>query len=106
MRRPVVLRLLAVGATAATAAAIMVAMPSPHASAADNLSLGAGADGSSKASGTSYGNVRDGNTGTYWSPNSSTGYVSVKWGSATTVSSAVIAGLRRWLDQRLAGAQR
>ncbi|MFD7808946.1 polysaccharide lyase family 1 protein [Streptomyces cellulosae] len=51
-----------------------------------NLSLGAGADGSSKASGTSYGNVTDGNTSTYWSPSGSTGSVSVKWGSATTVS--------------------
>ncbi|MFI8092538.1 polysaccharide lyase family 1 protein [Streptomyces sp. NPDC086080] len=51
-----------------------------------NLSLGAGADGSSKADGTSYGNVRDGNMSTYWSPSGSTGSVSVKWGSATTVS--------------------
>ncbi|MDU0298803.1 pectate lyase [Streptomyces sp. PAL114] len=54
--------------------------------AGTNLSLGAGADGSSKASGTSYGNVIDGNTSTYWSPSGSTGSVSVKWGSATTVS--------------------
>ncbi|MEU0910162.1 pectate lyase family protein [Streptomyces althioticus] len=54
--------------------------------AGSNLSLGAGADGSSKASGTSYGNVVDGDTGTYWSPSGSTGSVSVKWGSATTVS--------------------
>ncbi|MEV5096385.1 polysaccharide lyase family 1 protein [Streptomyces rochei] len=51
-----------------------------------NLSLSAGADGSSKASGTSYGNVRDGNASTYWSPAGATGSVSVKWGSATTVS--------------------
>ncbi|MEY7981639.1 pectate lyase, partial [Streptomyces pilosus] len=49
---------------------------------------GAGADGSSKADGTSYGNVRDGNLSTYWSPSGSTGSVSVKWGSATTVSKA------------------
>ncbi|MFI7071108.1 polysaccharide lyase family 1 protein [Micromonospora sediminicola] len=57
-----------------------------------NLSLasGAGADGSSKADGTSYGNVRDGNLGTYWSPAGSTGTVSIKWGSATTVSRVVI----------------
>ncbi|MET9166442.1 pectate lyase [Streptomyces cellulosae] len=54
--------------------------------AGTNLSLGAGADGSSKASGTSYGNVVDGNTSTYWSPSGTTGSVSVKWGSATTVS--------------------
>ncbi|MEU1048445.1 polysaccharide lyase family 1 protein [Streptomyces sp. NPDC005897] len=51
-----------------------------------NLSLGAGADGSSKASGTSYGNVRDGDLGTYWSPAGTTGSVSVKWSSATTVA--------------------
>ncbi|NUS76335.1 MAG: polysaccharide lyase family 1 protein [Streptomyces sp.] len=55
-----------------------------------NLSIGAGSDGSSKADGTSYGNVRDGDTSTYWSPSGSTGSVSVKWGSATTVSKAVI----------------
>ncbi|WP_406725020.1 hypothetical protein WJ438_10640 [Streptomyces sp. GD-15H] len=51
-----------------------------------NLSLGAGADGSSKARGTSYGNVIDGSLGTSWSPNGSTGSVSVKWSSAATVS--------------------
>ncbi|MEU4423535.1 pectate lyase [Actinoplanes sp. NPDC024001] len=90
MRRSVALRWAAGGATAAASAAIMLTLPLPHALAADNLSLGAGADGSSKASGTSYGNVKDGNTSTYWAPNSTTGYVSVKWGSATTVSSAVI----------------
>ena len=55
-----------------------------------NLSLGAGADGSSKASGTSYGNVIDGSTGTYWSPSGTTGDISVKWSSAVTVSRAVI----------------
>jgi len=55
-----------------------------------NLSIGAGSDGSSKADGTSYGNVRDGDTSTYWSPSGSTGSVSIKWGSATTVSKAVI----------------
>ncbi|BFO20935.1 hypothetical protein SHKM778_73230 [Streptomyces sp. KM77-8] len=55
-----------------------------------NLSIGAGADGSSKASGTSYGNVVDGSTSTYWSPSGSTGSVSVKWGSATTVSKVTI----------------
>jgi hypothetical protein len=68
----------------------MLAMPTSQALAADNLSLNAGADGSSKASGTSYGNVKDGSTSTYWAPNGSTGYVSIKWGSATTVSSVVI----------------
>ncbi|GIF05512.1 pectate lyase family protein [Actinoplanes siamensis] len=51
-----------------------------------NLSIGAGSDGSSKASGTSYGDVRDGNLTTYWSPSGTTGDISIKWGSATTVS--------------------
>ncbi|MFF0109891.1 pectate lyase family protein [Streptomyces hirsutus] len=68
-----------------------------------NLSLGAGADGSSKASGTSYGNVIDGNLGSYWSPSGSTGSVSVKWSSATSVSKISIreaagseGGIRNW----------
>src|SRR3954465_1831901 len=90
MKRPTAARWIAGGATAAAVAAIMVALPLTNASAADNLSIGAGADGSSKASGTSYGNVIDGSTSTYWSPAGATGYVSVKWSSATTVSSAVI----------------
>jgi pectate lyase len=51
-----------------------------------NLSIGAGSDGSSKADGTGYGNVRDGDMSTYWSPDGSTGRISIKWGSATTVS--------------------
>ncbi|MET8529300.1 pectate lyase [Micromonospora sp. NPDC005172] len=55
-----------------------------------NLSLGAGADGSSKASGTSYGNVRDGDISTYWSPAGSTGSISIKWGTATRVSRVII----------------
>ncbi|MFF1873302.1 polysaccharide lyase family 1 protein [Kitasatospora herbaricolor] len=52
-----------------------------------NLSIGAGADGSSKADGTSYGNVKDGNLSTYWSPAGSAGSVSVKWSSPTAVAS-------------------
>ncbi|HLU27643.1 MAG TPA: hypothetical protein VKZ65_04320, partial [Glycomyces sp.] len=55
-----------------------------------NLSLGAGSDGSGKASGTSYGDVRDGDMSTYWSPSGTTGRISIKWGSDTTVSSIVI----------------
>jgi pectate lyase len=55
-----------------------------------NLSLGAGADGTSKASGTSYGNVIDGSTSTYWSPSGTTGRVSVKWSSAKTIDTVVI----------------
>ncbi|MFG1868537.1 pectate lyase family protein [Micromonospora arborensis] len=62
----------------------------PPPTSGTNLSLGGGADGSSKASGTSYGNVRDGNISTYWSPAGSTGSISIKWGSATRVSRAII----------------
>ena len=51
-----------------------------------NLSIGAGADGSSKASGTSYGNVKDGNLSTYWSPAGATGSISIKWSSAKSIS--------------------
>ncbi|MEU6986662.1 polysaccharide lyase family 1 protein [Streptomyces sp. NPDC046324] len=64
--------------------------PAPTPPAGTNLSIGAGADGSSKADGTSYGNVRDGDLSTFWSPVGATGSVSVKWGSATTVSRIVI----------------
>ncbi|MEV4490181.1 pectate lyase [Micromonospora coxensis] len=64
--------------------------PSPTQPAGTNLSIGAGSDGSSKADGTSYGNVRDGNLSTFWSPAGATGSVSIKWGSATTVSTVVI----------------
>ncbi|MDT0343943.1 pectate lyase family protein [Streptomyces litchfieldiae] len=60
--------------------------PDPTDPTGTNLSIGAGSDGSSKADGTSYGNVRDGNMNTYWSPTGSTGAISIKWSSATTVS--------------------
>ncbi|BCJ59630.1 silent information regulator protein Sir2 [Micromonospora endophytica] len=103
MRISVRHRLLAGGTAVAAAAAVAAAMPVSQASgAADgfaaasvsvnatNLSLGADADGSSKASGTSYGNVIDGDLASYWSPSGSTGRISVKWGSATTVASVHI----------------
>ncbi|MGW7298551.1 pectate lyase family protein [Streptomyces sp. NPDC054829] len=64
--------------------------PTPTEPSGTNLSIGAGSDGSSKADGTSYGNVRDGNMSTYWSPSGSTGSISIKWGSATTVNSVNI----------------
>ncbi|MEH1017127.1 pectate lyase [Micromonospora sp. CPCC 206060] len=60
--------------------------PSPTQPSGTNLSIGASSDGSSKADGTSYGNVRDGNMSTYWSPSGSTGDISIKWGSPTRVS--------------------
>ncbi|WP_432468038.1 pectate lyase family protein [Agarivorans sp. Z349TD_8] len=58
--------------------------------AADNLSIGAGSDGSSKASGTSYGNVRDGDLSSYWAPNGSSGRISIKWSSEVSVASVAI----------------
>lgn len=64
--------------------------PGPTQPGGTNLSIGAGSDGSSKADGTSYGNVRDANLSTYWSPAGATGSVSIKWGSATSVSSLAI----------------
>ncbi|MFE9104552.1 pectate lyase family protein [Actinomadura geliboluensis] len=60
--------------------------PTPTVPSGTNLSIGAGSDGSSKADGTSYGNVRDGDMSTYWSPAGTTGSISIKWGSATAVS--------------------
>ncbi|KAJ9468893.1 Pectate trisaccharide-lyase [Diplonema papillatum] len=64
--------------------------PSGPTPSGDNLSIGAGSDGSTKASGTSYGDVRDGSLSTYWSPTGTTGYIRVKWDSSKTVGSIVI----------------
>ncbi|MFJ5049709.1 polysaccharide lyase family 1 protein [Streptomyces sp. NPDC088719] len=55
-----------------------------------NLSIGAGSDGSGKAVGTSYGDLRDGDRNTYWSPAGPAGSASIKWASATQISSVVI----------------
>jgi pectate lyase len=68
--------------------------PSPSTStqppSGPNLSIGADSDGSSKADGTSYGNVRDGNMTTYWSPTGTTGDISIKWSTARTISRIII----------------
>ncbi|AGZ41441.1 pectate lyase family protein [Actinoplanes friuliensis] len=64
--------------------------PTPSQPSGTNLSIGAGSDGSSKAAGTGYGNVRDGDLTTFWSPAGATGSISIKWGSATTVSRIII----------------
>ncbi|MFC9699627.1 polysaccharide lyase family 1 protein [Streptomyces sp. NPDC056943] len=64
--------------------------PAPTQSSGTNLSIGAGSDGSGKADGTSYGNVRDSDLSTYWSPAGTTGSVSIKWGSPTAVSRVVV----------------
>ncbi|MFI5937955.1 polysaccharide lyase family 1 protein [Actinoplanes sp. NPDC051494] len=62
----------------------------PPPSSGTNLSIGAGSDGSSKATGTGYGDVRDGSLTSYWSPAGTTGDISIKWTAATTVSRVVI----------------
>jgi len=92
MKRSIALRWASGAAVAVASAAVTLTVALPQASAADgpNLSLSAGADGSSKAGGTSYGNVRDGNLSTHWSPAGATGSVSVKWGSPVSVSRAVV----------------
>ncbi|RIV41219.1 pectate lyase family protein [Micromonospora radicis] len=77
--------------------------PTPSQPSGTNLSIGAGSDGSSKASGTSYGDVRDGNMSTAWSPSGATGQISIKWDTATRVSrinireaSGSVGNVRAW----------
>lgn len=66
-------------------------MPVSGEPSGQNLSLNAGADGSSKASGYSYGSVVDGQQDTYWSPSgTSNERISVKFSSAVTVATVVI----------------
>lgn len=55
----------------------------------DNLALIAGSDGSSKGYG-SYGDVRDGDMSSYWSPSGSTGRISLKWSESQTIGMVVI----------------
>jgi len=64
--------------------------PAPTGPSGPNLSIGAGADGSSKGGGSSYGHAVDGSLSTSWQPSSATGRISVKWGSATTVARVVV----------------
>lgn len=63
---------------------------SPPPPSGTNLSIGADSDGSSKASGTSYGNVRDGDMSTFWSPTGPTGRISIKWDTNPTVATVII----------------
>ncbi|NGM16362.1 pectate lyase family protein [Verrucosispora sioxanthis] len=91
------------GPTTTTAPPTSNPTPTPSQPSGTNLSIGAGSDGSSKASGTSYGDVRDGNMNTAWSPSGTTGQISIKWGSATTVSkinireaSGSVGTIRNW----------
>jgi pectate lyase len=56
-----------------------------------NLAVDAGSDGSSKASGTSYKYVRDGDLSTYWQPKTgSDERISIKWDDAVTFNTVVI----------------
>ena len=56
-----------------------------------NLAVDAGSDGSSKASGTSYKYVRDGDLSTYWQPKTSSDErMSIKWDDAVTFNTVVI----------------
>ncbi|QOC91419.1 pectate lyase family protein [Micromonospora craniellae] len=77
--------------------------PGPTNPGGTNLSIGAGSDGSSKASGTSYGDVRDGNMSTAWSPSGTTGSISIKWDAAKRISrvnireaSGAVGNVRGW----------
>ena len=77
--------------TAGPTASPQPTTPAPTSSPSGrNLSIGAGADGSGKGGGTSYGAAIDGSTSTYWQPSGSTGRISVKWGSATSVGRVVV----------------
>ena len=60
----------------------------PTPPAGPNLSLRADgeADGSTKAQGRSFKDVRDGDLGTFWSPIGTTGEISIKWPVPVTVS--------------------
>ena len=60
----------------------------PTPSAGPNLSLRADgeADGSTKAQGRSFKDVRDGDLGTFWSPIGTTGEISIKWPVPVSVS--------------------
>ncbi|MFA9438245.1 hypothetical protein ACDA63_01255 [Uliginosibacterium sp. sgz301328] len=72
------------------AACVVLAMFG-SAQAADNLSKGARADGSSKGEGSSYGAVIDGDAATAWTPAGDAGEsVCVKWDSSKTVGAVVI----------------
>jgi pectate lyase len=52
---------------------------------------GAGSDGSSKASGSSYNNVRDGDDNTYWSPSSTTNEeITVKWSGQVSSNTIIL----------------
>jgi hypothetical protein len=64
----------------------------PPATLGPNLSLGAGSDGSTKAGGTRFRDVRDGNRATFWSPEGPTGEISIKSDTPVTLSRVIIRG--------------
>lgn len=63
----------------------------PAQAMAKNLSIGAGADGSSKGGGTSYGRVIDGKADSVWSPaGTQNERVCVKWADEQTIKRVVL----------------
>ena len=58
---------------AALACVVVIGNPLSVHAQSGNLSLGAGVHGSSKGSSASYGNVKNGDMSTWWSPNGVTG---------------------------------
>ncbi|GAA2634455.1 hypothetical protein [Paractinoplanes durhamensis] len=64
--------------------------PTQAATLGPNLSIGAQSDGTSKAEGTSFGNVRDGDRTTFWSPEGETGEISIKRDTPFTVARVII----------------
>ncbi len=89
-----------ISALTALTLAMLLALPA----SANNLALtgpGAGADGSSKASNSSYNLARDGNVQTFWQANGNNNQrISVKWSSAVSVNRVVLreqgSNIRSW----------
>lgn len=89
-----------ISALTAITLALLVALPA----SANNLALtgpGASADGSSKASNSSYNLARDGNVQTFWQANGNNNQrISVKWSSAVSVNQVVLreqgSNIRSW----------
>jgi hypothetical protein len=70
---------------------LAAATPSLSSDLGANLSLVAGSDGSSKASGSSYSHIRDGNSSTYWQPRASYDErISIKWSEKKTFNTIVL----------------
>ena len=71
------------------AASVTVAGDAQTPDPATYLSVSAGSDGSGKGHG-SYGDVRDGDLSSYWSPNGDSGRISLKWDGEATLNAVII----------------